>query len=87
MLEWDAAAYFNQQPQPAVAFSADKKGITISCPSEPSWAYRLWSSTNMQDWRAVETRVGTGAVLEFVQAANLGESKRFWRNEYKEGGF
>ncbi|MEO5714834.1 MAG: BNR-4 repeat-containing protein [Luteolibacter sp.] len=87
VLEWDAAAYFNQQPQPGVAFSADKTQITISCPSEPSWSYRLWSSTNMQDWTAVETRVGTGAPLEFVQAANLGESKRFWRIEYKEGGF
>ena len=41
VLEWDAAAYFAHQPQPGVAFSADKTQITITCPSQPSWAYRL----------------------------------------------
>jgi hypothetical protein len=87
VLEWDAAAYFNQHPQPSVTFSADRTQVTLSCPSEPSWAYRLWSSTNLQDWAVVETRVGTGQPLEFIQPANLGETRRFWKIEYKEGGF
>ena len=87
VLEWNAASYFAQSPQPTLVFNQNKTQITISCPSEPSWAYRLWSSTNLQDWSAVETRVGTGEPLEFVEAANLGETKRFWRIEFKEGGF
>ncbi len=87
VLEWDAAIYFDQQPQPGVAFSADKSQITITCPSEPSWAYRLWSSTDLKDWTLIETRAGTGERLEFVQPNNVGELKRFWKIGYKEGGF
>ncbi|MES2439685.1 MAG: BNR-4 repeat-containing protein [Verrucomicrobiota bacterium] len=87
VLEWDAASYFNHHPQPGVSFSADKTQITITCPSQPSWSYRLWSSTNLENWSVIETRAGTGQPLEFTQAANLGETKRFWRIEFKEGGF
>lgn len=87
VLEWNTAAYFAHSPQPTVKFSADKTRITISCPSQPSWGYRLWSSINLTDWSVVETRAGTGAMLEFSQASNLGDAKRFWRVEYKEGGF
>lgn len=87
VLEWDAAHYFAHTPQPSVAFSADHSQISITCPSQPSWAYRLWSSTNLQNWQALETRAGTGQPLVFTQAANSGESRRFWRVEFKEGGF
>ena len=87
VLEWNAASYFAHSPQPSVAFSADKTQITITCPSQPSWAYRLWSSTNMQDWTPVETRAGTGQPLVFTQTANLGDTRKFWRIEFKEGGF
>ncbi len=87
VLEWNAASYFNHHPQPGVSFSPDGTQITISCPSQPSWSYRLWSSTNLEDWSVVETRAGTGGLLEFTQAANVGEARRFWRVEFKEGGF
>jgi len=70
-----------------VAFSPDHTQITITCPSQPSWGYRLWSSTNLTDWNVIETRAGTGQPLVFTQAANAGESTRFWRVEFKEGGF
>jgi hypothetical protein len=87
VLEWDAAAYFAHTPQPSVAFSGDGSQISITCPSQPSWAYRLWTSDNLEDWTQVETRAGTGAPLVFTQAANSGENRRFWRVEYQEGGF
>jgi hypothetical protein len=87
VLEWDAASYFSHQPQPSVAFSADKTQITITCPSQPSWGYRLWSSVNLEDWVQVETRSGTGLPLEFTQLANAGEARKYWRIEFKEGGF
>lgn len=87
VLEWDAATYFNHRPQPSVAFSADRSQIHITCPSQPSWSYRLWSSVDMETWQPVETRSGTGEPLVFTQAANLGENRRFWRVEYREGGF
>ncbi|RYD19119.1 MAG: hypothetical protein EOP88_20155, partial [Verrucomicrobiaceae bacterium] len=87
VLEWDAAAYFSHLPQPSISMSADKSSMTITCPSQPSWSYRLWSSTDLENWSMVETRAGTGQPLVFVQAANSGESRRFWRIELKEGGF
>jgi hypothetical protein len=87
VLEWDAASYFAHSPQTAVSFSPDQTQITITCPSQPSWAYRLWSSTNLVDWSVIETRAGTGGPLAFTQPANLGETRRFWRVEFKEGGF
>ncbi|RYD29625.1 MAG: hypothetical protein EOP87_18000 [Verrucomicrobiaceae bacterium] len=87
VLEWDAKTYFSHWPQPSISLSADKTTVTISCPSQPSWGYRLWSSVNLSDWTPVETRAGTGQPLEFVQPANAGETRRFWRIELKEGGF
>lgn len=87
VLEWDAAAYFRHSPQPSISFSEDRTQVRITCPSQPSWAYRLWTSDNLETWDHVETRAGTGAPLVFEQAANSSEIKRFWRVEYKEGGF
>lgn len=87
VLEWDAASYFSHNPQPVVALSADQSVIIITCPSQPSWGYRLWSSTDLGDWSVVETRAGTGSPLVFTQAAKQEEAKRFWRIEYREGGF
>jgi hypothetical protein len=87
VLEWDAAAYFAHQPQPQVAFSNDGAQISITLTSEPSWSYRLWSSSDLDDWELIETRDGTGAPLVFTQPADVGESKRFWRVEFVEGGF
>ncbi|MEK7952099.1 BNR-4 repeat-containing protein [Luteolibacter soli] len=87
VLEWDAAAYFAHKPQPRVAFSNDHTQVSITVASEPSWSYRLWSSTNLTSWALVETRDGTGAPLVFTQPATVGEAKRFWRVEFVEGGF
>ncbi|RYD61282.1 MAG: hypothetical protein EOP83_17415, partial [Verrucomicrobiaceae bacterium] len=87
VLEWDAAAYFAQKPQPQVAFNGDRTQVSITLTSEPSWSYRLWSSTNLDDWTLIETRDGTGAPLVFSQPTLVGDSKRFWRIEFVEGGF
>lgn len=87
VLEWDALSYFAHNPQPSVALSGDQSQITITCPSQPSWGYRLWTSDDLEDWQVVETRAGTGEPLVFTQAANSGETRRFWRVEFKEGGF
>lgn len=87
VLEWDAARYFAHHPQPSISFHPAGNEITLVCPSEPSWSYRLWSSTDMQDWDLVESRDGTGEDLVFTRPAAMGETKRFWRIEYAEGGF
>ena len=87
VLEWDAAAYFAHKPQPQVSFNGDRTQVSIAITSEPSWSYRLWSSTNLDDWTLVETRDGTGAPLVFTQPTMAGEAKRFWRVEFVEGGF
>lgn len=87
VLEWDAARYFAHHPQPSFSFNPAGTQITLVCPSEPSGSYRLWSSVNVQDWTAVETRGGSGEDLVFTQPAATGETKRFWRIESVEGGF
>ncbi len=85
ILEWDAASYFAHRPQPQVAFAADEATLRIA--SEPSWGYRLWSSTDLTEWEVVETREGTGEDLTFTHPAEQGDTKRFWKVEYVEGGF
>ncbi|MCW1921089.1 BNR-4 repeat-containing protein [Luteolibacter arcticus] len=87
VLEWDAATYFAHKPQPRVSFSSDRTEVSIAFMSEPSWTYRLWSSTDLDDWAFVETRDGTGEPLVFTWPAVEGETKRFWRVEFVEGGF
>jgi hypothetical protein len=87
VLEWDAARYFSHLRQPSLQISPDGATITLTIPSEPSWSYRLWTSTDLDDWSLVETRDGTGEPLVFTQAAATGETKRFWRIESAEGGF
>jgi hypothetical protein len=85
ILEWDAAAYFSQSPQPS--FTKAGNEFQISCPSQPSWSYRLWSSTNLTDWEPGETKAGTGGDLVFTGPLVSGEMRRYWRIEYREGGF
>ena len=85
VLEWDANHYFSHAPQVTVAMAGGQ--ITLTCPSEPSWTYRLWSSIDLDDWQPVETRGGTGENLVFTHPAAEGGSKRFWRIEFVEGGF
>lgn len=85
VLEWDAARYFAHSPQVSVAKSGTV--VTLTCPSGPSWSYRLWRSNDLDDWELVEERAGTGEDLVFTHAAAIGETKRFWRIEFVEGGF
>ena len=85
ILEWDASAYFSRSPQPSFAKVADE--FRITCPSQPSWSYRLWSSTNLTDWEPGETKSGTGGDLVFTSPVVSGEMRRYWRVEYREGGF
>ncbi len=87
VLEWDASRYFAQPRQPGLRMNADGTTVTVTSPSEPSWAYRLWTSTDLEDWSIVETRDGNGETLVFTQPLSSGESKRFWRIESAEGGF
>ena len=87
VMEWDAAAYFSQKPQPRLTFSGDGTQIHISCASEPSWSYRLWTSINLNDWQMAETLAGTGDNLVFIHPIPPGENRRFWRIETREGGF
>jgi hypothetical protein len=87
VLEWDAASYFSHQAQASLTLNQNRSEITINCPSQPSWSYRLWSSTDLSDWTVVETRAGTGQTLKFTHAAAAGEAQRFWRIQMKEGGF
>lgn len=87
VLEWDAAAYFRNPHQPSISFSPDRTQVHITCPSEPSWSYRLWTSPDLVNWTEVETRAGTGEPLDFLRAVPPGEGRRFWRIESSEGGF
>jgi hypothetical protein len=85
VLEWDAADYFAHSPEISIATTGAI--TTLTCPSQPSWSYRLWTATTLEDWTAVETRAGTGDDLVFIHTAPEGETQRFWRIEFIEGGF
>ncbi|WP_367873051.1 BNR-4 repeat-containing protein [Luteolibacter sp. Populi] len=85
ILEWDAAAYFAHHPQPRIAPGSGQ--VTITCPTQPSWSYRLWSSVNLEDWALAGTAEGTGEPAIFTQPVNPAEPARYWRIEYAEGGF
>lgn len=87
VLEWDAADYFKHSPQPSIATVNNGAGVRISWRSEPSYAYRLFTSTDLIDWTVVETRTGTGAPFEYIHTFAPGEPKRFWRLDRAEGSF
>jgi hypothetical protein len=87
VLEWDAAAYFARPSQPGLAFAPNGTDALLAIPSEPSYAYRLWSTTDFIDWQIVGTQAGTGAPLTFTHDDGAVGPKRFWRFETAEGGF
>jgi hypothetical protein len=87
VLEWNAEAYFNQRPVAELSITPDGTHHVISCHTEPSWSYRLWTSGSLDDWQLVETRAGTGGRVDFTQPVNPQETRRFWRIQMREGGF
>lgn len=87
VLEWDAAAYFARPSQPGFAFAPNGTDAVLTMPSEPSYSYRLWSTTDFVDWQIVDTKVGTGAPLTFTHTKGGTGPRRFWRIEAAEGGF
>ncbi len=87
MLEWDAADYFAHSPQPGIETIDDGAGVRIHWRSEPSWSYRLHTSTDLVNWTEVETRLGTGQPFEHRHTLVPGEPRRFWRLDRVEGVF
>ena len=85
ILEWDARRYFARHPQPQLALAGNDARITW--PSEPSFGYRLSTTTNLVDWQTLGTWDGTGSPIEYVHAGSAAGARRFWRIQYKEGGF
>ena len=81
ILEWDVDAYFHTALQPQLLLPPGQPDAVITCPSEPSFRYRLWTATNLLDWAPVETLPGTGEPLVFTQPGGNSGSRRFWRVE------
>lgn len=87
VLEWDAADYFLHSPQPGIENVNNGAGVRIHWRSEPSFSYRLMTTTDLISWTPLETRVGTGGIFEYTHTFVPGEPKRFWRLDRAEGGF
>lgn len=85
VLEWDAVDYFAHSPQPKIESVDGGAGVRIHWRSEPSFTYRLLTSSDLVTWTEVETRVGTGAPFEHRHAFSPGEPRRFWRLHRAEG--
>lgn len=86
VLEWDAADYFAHSPQPGI--EKTDTGVRVRWRSEPSFSYRLMTSTDLLDWtEAAPARRGDGTVFEHLHTLVPGEPKRFWRLERVEGVF
>jgi hypothetical protein len=89
VLEWDAAAHFAHHPDPRLTFSEDRVDAIISFPTQPGWAYRLWSGTDLTEsgWQIIQTLNGNGASQQIIHANGGVGPRRFWRLQIKEGGF
>jgi hypothetical protein len=92
VLEWNAAAYFANQPVVQLAFVNSGRDAAISFNSQTNWGYRLWASTNLlNNWQAAGTIVGTvpgnGSLLQIVHTNGAVGPERYWLLEIKEGGF
>lgn len=87
VLEWDAADYFLHSPQPGIETVNSGAGVRIHWRSEPSFSYRLMTSIDFINWTELQTRIGTGAIFEYIHTFPAGEPKRFWRIDRAEGHF
>ncbi|MCU0794927.1 MAG: BNR-4 repeat-containing protein [Akkermansiaceae bacterium] len=84
VLEWDVRGYFQDLPQPTITLPQAGADPVISFPTEPSFRYRIWSGTQLQDWTAVATLPGTGDTIHFTHDGAGNAARRFWRVERLE---
>lgn len=84
VMEWDVRSYFQKLPELKLALAPGQPDAVITCPSEPSFDYRLWSGETLGDWVPVETKAGTGSPLVFTHAGGATGPRRFWRVERLE---
>jgi hypothetical protein len=85
VLEWDAGAYFQYQPQLNLVLTNQSSVAALSFIARPSWGFRLLTSTNLlSSWQSVATWNNTNGPVRFVQPLGSG-SQRFWKLNYSEG--
>lgn len=85
VLEWDVADYFLHSPQPGIETIDQGAGVRVFWRSEPSFTYRLMTSTDLTHWTEVATQVGTGQPSEHRHTFTPDEPRRFWRLHRSEG--
>lgn len=84
VLEWDVTRYFRESPHPRLTLPHGQPDAFITCPSEPSFRYRLWSGTTLDDWQPVDILTGTGGEILFTHPGGNTGPRRFWRIERLE---
>jgi hypothetical protein len=85
VLEWDAGAYFQYQPQLSLVLTNQSSNAALSFSARPSWGFRLLTATNLlSGWQSVATWSNTNGFVRFVQPLG-GGSQRFWKLNYSEG--
>lgn len=70
-----------------ITIANDHRSCVLSWPSRSGWSYRVWTSTDLLTWLAVEAKAGTGKNLEYNYTSLSNDPARFWRVESKEGSF
>ena len=83
VLEWDAAAYFQHQPD--LRLTLTNQTASLTWPSQPGWGYRLEVSSDLVNWTEERTMAGTNGMLN-VTLTNVPSACTFWRLKFREGG-
>jgi len=84
VLEWNEAAYF---ATPTLNMAPSGQNEVLSYKSILGSSYRLWTSTDLVNWTAINTSVGDGTVQSYTHTGGAVGAKRFWRLQVAEGTF
>ena len=87
VLEWDAAAYFNQKPAVQIAITNATQDVVLSWPSQTGWGYKVQTSTDLASWTDLGTLSGNETTLNYIHTNAVADPYRFWRLDVREGGF
>jgi hypothetical protein len=84
VLEWNEAAYF---ATPTLSVTLTGANALLSYKSILGSSYRLWTSTDLLNWTAINTEAGDGTVQSFTHSGGAAGPKRFWKLQIVEGTF
>jgi len=88
VLEWNAAAYFNDVPALQLSLTNANQTVALSWNSQPGWGYQVEWSTNLVSWNLVATLDNiTTFSSQYFYTNGAATQQQFWRLLTQQGGF